>query len=183
MKIFNKENDQEVVYVQKGDMMYVMHSCESIPAAFMEDFFSDIVIINGDNRNEFIRFTDPDEIKFFKEQDWIVDYRELRNLSEAELMDLGREVIVELDTVAKEHNESKDEDKRAKLYTRHELLEHKFDSIREYLWFTQGHIDYSIPVVPDSEGFKSLDYARLSVICLRLIKDLYKQVQELKESK
>ena len=32
----------------------------------------------------------------------------------------------------------------------------------------------------DSEGFKSLDYARLSVICLRLIKDIVEQVKELK---
>lgn len=35
-------------------------------------------------------------------------------------------------------------------------------------------------VSTDNNGFKSLDYARLSVICLRLIKDLYKQVQNLR---
>ena len=35
-------------------------------------------------------------------------------------------------------------------------------------------------VSTDNNGFKSLDYARLSVICLRLIKDTVEQIKELK---
>lgn len=35
-------------------------------------------------------------------------------------------------------------------------------------------------VSTDNEGFKSLDYARLSVICLRLIKDIVEQIKEIK---
>ena len=35
-------------------------------------------------------------------------------------------------------------------------------------------------VSTDSEGYKSLDYARLSVICLRLIKDIVEQIKEIK---
>lgn len=35
-------------------------------------------------------------------------------------------------------------------------------------------------VSTDNNGFKSLDYARLSVICLRLIKDIVEQIKELK---
>ena len=35
-------------------------------------------------------------------------------------------------------------------------------------------------VSTDNSGFKSLDYARLSVICLRLIKDIVEQIKELK---
>ena len=154
MKIINRENDQEVVYVQKSDMMYVTHNCDSFPAALMEDFFSDIVIINGDNRNEFVRFTDPSEVDFFRKQEWIIDYRDFRNLSEAEIMDMGTSTIDELNAVAEEFNGTKNEKKKEELYKKHELLDYKFNSIREFLWFKQGHIQYSIPLVPDSEGFK-----------------------------
>lgn len=35
-------------------------------------------------------------------------------------------------------------------------------------------------VSTDNDGFKSLDYARLSVICLRLIKDIVEQIKEIK---
>ena len=35
-------------------------------------------------------------------------------------------------------------------------------------------------VSTDNNGFKSLDYARLSVICLRLIKDIVEQIKEIK---
>ena len=154
MKIINKENDQEVVYVQKSDMMYVTHNCDSFPAALMNDFFSDIVIINGDNRNEFVRFTDPSEVDFFRKQEWIIDYRDFRNLSEAKIMEMGNQTVDELNAVAEEFNSTKNEKKKQELYKKHELLEFKFNSIREFLWFKQGHIEYSIPLVPDSEGFK-----------------------------
>lgn len=34
-------------------------------------------------------------------------------------------------------------------------------------------------VTTDEDGYKSLDYSRLTVICLRLIKDLYDKVSSL----
>ena len=153
MKIINKENGQEAVYVQKGDLMYVTHNCDSMPAALMEDFFSDIVIINGDNRNEFVRFTNPSEVEFFRKQEWIIDYRDFRNLSEDEIMNKGKEVIDKLNAVAEAFNASKNEAKREKLYNEHELLEYRLQCVKEFLWYKQGHIKYSIPLVPDSEGF------------------------------
>ena len=66
MKIFNKENGKEVVYVQKGELAYLMHSCESIPAAIVEDFFSEIVIITGDNKDEFVKFEIRVKLNFLK---------------------------------------------------------------------------------------------------------------------
>lgn len=156
MKIFNIEDDGEVVYVQKGDMAYVTHSCDTFPGALLDDFFSEMVIINGDNRNEFVRFTNPSEIEFFENQDWIINYREFVNLTEEEIIAKGKEVIDELNEVAQKHNESKDAEEKDKLYRRHELLEYKLQSIKEFLWYKQGHIKYDIPVVPDSKGFFSV---------------------------
>ncbi len=153
MKIINRENDQEVVYVQKSDMMYVTHNCTSFPAALMDDFFSDIVIINGDNRDEFVRFTDPSEVEFFKKQDWIIDYLSFKDLTEEEIIGKCKSIIGELNAVIDEFNATNNEDKKQELYQKHELLDYKFNSAREFLWFKQGHVKYSFPVVPDSEGF------------------------------
>lgn len=151
MKIFNREDGQEVVYVQKYDMMFVTHNCETMPAALLNDFFSDIVIINGDNRFEFVRFTDPAEVEFFRDQDWIIDYADYKDLSEEEIMEKGRGVVDELNAVAQEYNESKSEKRRAELYNRHELLDAKFDSVRQFLWYKQGHIKFSLPIEPQGD--------------------------------
>ena len=149
MKIINNENGQEVVYVQKYDMMFIMHNCDSLPAALMEDFFSDIVIINGDNRFEFVRFTDPSEVEFFKKQDWIIDYADYKDLTEEEIMEKGMGVIDEINAVAQEFNDSSSEKQRATLYDRHELLNAKLDSVKVFLWYKQGHIHFQLPVVEE----------------------------------
>ena len=86
VKIINKENNEEVAYVQKGDLGFMMHSCDGVPAAFLDEFFNNIVIINGDNRREFVRFNNPKIVKWLKDQDWIIDYRNYVKLSEDSIM-------------------------------------------------------------------------------------------------
>jgi len=146
VKIINSEDGKEVVYVQNHDMMYVMHNCESMPAALMQDFFSDIVIINGNNRFDFVRFTDPTEVEFFRKQDWIINYAEYKDLSEEEIMQKGTEAVEESNAVAKEFNESRSDKERAELYNRHELLDAKIENIKLFLWYKQGHIKFPLPV-------------------------------------
>ena len=154
MKIFNKENNEEVAYVQKGDLGFMMHSCDGVPAAFLDEFFNNIVIINGDNRREFVRFNNPKIVKWLKDQDWIIDYRNYVNLSEDSIMKKGRRIGFDLNETIEKHNSLPHGKERAKEYSKYELLGYKFDAIKEFLWYKQGHIKYDIPLVPDSEGFK-----------------------------
>ncbi len=154
MKIFNKENGKEVVYVQKGELAYLMHSCESIPTAIISDFFSEVVIIDGNNKDEFVRFENPSEIKFFKNEDWIVDYHDLVNLSEDQIIEEGKKAVVKMNEIAVEYNDTEDNELRRKLHNKYDLYEYKFYNIRDFLWVRQGHINYDFPLVPDSNGFK-----------------------------
>ena len=77
MKIF-KDNS---VYVQKNDMVYLNQTDIPIPASiFMKVFGNGITIIDERNRYEFVKFEAPEEVEFFQNQDWIVDYNEIKNL-------------------------------------------------------------------------------------------------------
>lgn len=152
MKIINREDGQEVVYLQKGDLAYLMHNCDTVPYAFVDDFFSDVVIIDNSNRDEFVRFTNQSEVDFAKEQDWIIDLRDYIMLNEDELVDAGKKVAEEDAEIIKKHNEANNDEARMKLSQQHNLLEYKFYSIRDFLWYRQGYIKYNIPQVPDSEG-------------------------------
>ena len=62
------------VYVQKNDIAYLNQTDLPIPASiFMKVYGNGIVIIDDRNRYEFIEFTAPKEIEFFKKLDWMID--------------------------------------------------------------------------------------------------------------
>ena len=81
------------IYVQKNDMAYLNSSELDIPASiYMKVYGKGITIIDNSNRYEFIEFTDPKEIEFFQGLDWIVDYDEVKDLTEEELTKIRNEV-------------------------------------------------------------------------------------------
>ena len=154
MKIFNVENGVKKVYVQMNDIMMLTHSDISIPTSIFEKIFSDIVIVNDNNRMDFVEFTQPNEIEYFESLDWIVDYKQIRFLSEEEIKKKGQEIANEMNKIANRFNSMTDEEKRdnQSLIQRHELLDYKMEHLAEILWVKQGHIQMPFPVVPDSDG-------------------------------
>lgn len=149
MKLFNVEEGKEVVYIQFGDLAKMMRICNSMPAAFLTDFFSEPRIINEDNWYEFYRMENPIEIEYIKEQDWIIDYHDFSELSEDRIKGIGQIVLEEMNYILTRYNSSLDEIEKELLGDRYKLLQHKFDSIKEFIWRKQGHINYVIPTVKE----------------------------------
>ena len=84
MKIFNKENNIDVVYVEEDDLLQMRCYYGSIPF-YLEDEIKDALNGNNYNGEKFIRFTSPDALKLFESLKWIVDYKQCRNLTDEEL--------------------------------------------------------------------------------------------------
>lgn len=144
MKIFKDDK----VYVQLNDIAYLNSYGDEIPASIYLKVFGDgITIINNSNRYEFVEFDEPSEIEFFKEIDWMVDYNTVKDLSDEAIMALGEQIATEQsDIVLKYNNMSVDERRlNANLISKSELLEFKFYSLRDILWFKQGHLDMTLP--------------------------------------
>ena len=85
MKIFNKENGVEKVYVQIDDILTLYKTEQYMPISIFDKVFSSELTINENNRYDFIEFYDKDEIEFFKAIDWIVDSKKLNKKSIDEL--------------------------------------------------------------------------------------------------
>lgn len=84
------------VYVQKNDFIYLNSSNLAIPASIFDKVFGyGVTIIDDRNRYEFIEFNAPEEIEFFKNIDWIIDYNEIKDLNEEEMYDLIRNICQE----------------------------------------------------------------------------------------
>lgn len=155
MKIFNEENGVKKVYVQMNDIMMLTHSDLPIPGSVFEKVFTDIVIVNDNNRMDFVEFNEPDEVNYFKSLDWIVDYKEIRDLSEEEIKNKGQEIANEMNRIAERYNSMSNEKKHRNqsLIQKHELLDYKIQYLAEILWVKQGYREMPFPIVPDSDSF------------------------------
>ena len=136
------------VYVQKNDMAYLEASDLPIPASVFTRFFGNgITIIDDRNRYDFVLFKEKAEIDFFKGLDWMVDYNELKNLSEEEIIKLAENTNEERNEIVATYNSMPVEErqKHGDMVTKCDLLEFKFYSLRDILWMKQGHISINIP--------------------------------------
>jgi len=139
------------VYVQKNDLAYFMRGTEgiSIPSSIINKVFGQVFIVTDENRYEFVEFSSPEEIDFFKKCDWMVDYNLFDGMTEEEIVEYGCQINAERNKIATSFNELSEEE-REKQYiqvsAKIELLEFKMWSVRDILWHKQGHLKFSLPI-------------------------------------
>ena len=147
-------------FVQKNDIAYLIQSDLEIPTSiFMKVFDRDVIIINNRNRYDFVEFDAPEEIEFFKGIDWMIDYNEVKDLSEEGIIKLGQSIVKEKNRIAQKFNfmEINERKRNMGMVTQCELLDFKMYSLRVFLWLKQGHIKMKLPASVKTEtGIKKL---------------------------
>lgn len=117
MKIFHTENGKEAVYVQMQDIMELNRSDTPILASIYMKVFKGIVIVDDTNRFDFVRFDDEEEVKFFKEVDFIIDYNEYKDMTDDQLENEWGKLVTKSNEIAKKWNEmSEDEREKISIY-------------------------------------------------------------------
>lgn len=159
MKIFNEENGIKKVYVQMNDIMMLNQLDEPIPASIYEKIFTQTIIINDSNRMDFKEFTEFHEIEFFKKQDWIIDYKKIKDLSLEDIKLLGEETNKEIEAIRDKFNNMSESEKRENLslIQQHELLVYKMNYYAEVYRMKNGKSNIKLPLIPDCDGFKLND--------------------------
>ena len=140
---------ENAVYVQKNDIAYLNHTDLPIPASiFIKVFGNGVVIIDDSNRYEFEKVEDNHEIEFFKRLDWIVDYNSVKDLSDDEIIEIGKSIAQSKNQIAKQFNSMSENERKENLemVTQCELLDFKMYSLRDILWFKQGHLKMTLPI-------------------------------------
>ena len=138
------------VYVQKNDLAYFMRGTEgiSIPSSIIDKVFGQVFIVTDENRYEFVEFSSPEEIDFFKKCDWIVDYNLFDGMTENQIVEYGCQINAERNKIATSFNELPEEERERQYIqasTKIELLEFKMWSVRDILWHKQGHLKFTLP--------------------------------------
>ena len=145
MKIVLKDK----VYVQINDLGPLMNFMEgkSIPGCVINQVFGKFFICCDDNRYDFMAFDQKEAIEFFASLDYMVDYMEIKDMTEEEMIEYGVSIGEQRNEIAKKFNAMSKEEKEANqhLVKEHEMLDFKMYSVRDIVWMRQGHIKMELP--------------------------------------
>ena len=148
MKIIT--NDK--VYVQYCDIFNLFNIVNlmkiNCPKSVSSRCFHKGIVVNGDNRYAFMEFGEKEAISFFKNIDCIVDYASLINKTEEELLEMIRILFEEGKSLIDKYNNmnSKNQNKNYhNMYKDYHLKSYKAHSIRDFLLYKKGELQFCIP--------------------------------------
>ena len=144
------------VYVQNKDLQNLLSSCDGIavPASIFDNIFGDIFIVDESNRYEFVEFSNPEDIEFFKKCDWIIDYHDFDGMSVEEIIKYGNKIIDNINRLSTKFNSLPEEQRKAlyeSITSEINRLDYKIDSIRDLALHKKGRLKFYIPRGNDIE--------------------------------
>lgn len=146
MKIF-KNN---AVYVQKIDLVFLYQLGIEIPNSITMKINENEL----DNRNmhSFLEFNEENEIEFFRNLDWLVNYDEVKDLSEEYILELLNSIKEEKNNKLEEFNEAPDDDfdTNLRLISEYQSLDFKIYNLKEILLLRKSKIHIKLPFEVDN---------------------------------
>ena len=159
MKIFNEENGTKKVYVQMKDIMILTKTGIQTPTSVYEKYCDNSNLEKLNNQDEFLEFTQPEEINFFESLEWIIDYKKFRFLSDEKIKEQEK---VLADEINKSYSDNRftnpGQTNKKYLVQKTILLKYAIQSLEELLMFRKGQKQMPFPIVPDSEGFSLIGH-------------------------
>ena len=153
------------VYVQNNDLQYLLRVCDSIsisssitnkvfgdgisiPLSIINKIFGDFFIVTDGNRYKFVEFSNPEDVEFFRNCDWIIDYHAFDGRAEEEIINFGIQINDNRNKLVEEFNnlpEKEQEKQYEQVSSEVMMLDHKINSIIDLVWYRQGHLMFTVP--------------------------------------
>lgn len=143
MKIFYEGS----VYVHTEDLAELARSDLLIPRAIYLAM-GEVPRLTEANRYTLNKFDNGEVVDFFRRQDWILDFDEVEDYSEAELIDYKIAITIASAGFAREYNHMTDNEQResgVRLMSNCSLLSHKARSAEAFRQYRLGVIDMDFP--------------------------------------
>ncbi len=133
MKLFHTENGKEVVYVQMQDIMYLYNSTMPIPEFIFTKVLTGLSYVNDSNRFDFVRFDEEDEVSFFKDLEFIIDYDKYKDFTDEQLEKEIKKLAEKANKTADQWNNmsAKKRKQNYNLLQEHEELEYMINFLFE----------------------------------------------------
>lgn len=156
MKILNVEKGKLVAYVQRKSLKSLVRHGEHLPRKFYK-FVKELGLSDKDEEHDedFIKTTDKKIIKTLISADWIVDFREIRDMSDEELQSAIEELTMKIDDLNTYYSSLSYQEQRINNYipVQHAKAIDKVNDINAYFQNRQGtyHTPFEIPLAIDSK--------------------------------
>lgn len=138
-----------VMYVQRKDIASLISSDIEIPGSIFARTFGmcEASCVDSTNRNDYIKFYETDEIDFFNSLDWIIDYNDIKDFDENQLIELGESIANKRKNIAITFNKMDEHDKAANadMIVQCELLDYKLASLSELIWTKRNKQSLKLP--------------------------------------
>ncbi len=145
MKVFKDES----VYVQKNDLINILQLGDLIPHTILKKAFNGKeLVIDDNNRYDFVEFNLPDEVFFFKRQDWIIDYDNYSYYDDEMLEKIAHTLYKQNEELVDNFNKLSNEDQEIQhqeMIKKHRQLRHMFNDLRHLSEYKKGIMNMIIP--------------------------------------
>lgn len=148
--------DKEI-YVQKKDLDFLISRMDEIPDTIIRKIFlPGQTIIDSCVKYDFVKFDDPSHIEFLNSIKWILDYSDVKDLNDDELIELRAAYGKERDALVKRYNlmclaektgtlTDSEKEEKARVYDEFVGLSYKAQSVTTFLWYKQGDTEMVFP--------------------------------------
>lgn len=106
MKILNEEKENDKIYVQINDILFLASLEINLPKTINKKRLNELKLSAKDNEATFIEFTNNEEIEFLKNIKYIIDYNEYINLSIEELEEKAQQIFDQIIIINDNNKES-----------------------------------------------------------------------------
>lgn len=174
----------DIVYVQKIDLVNLILYNSIVPISILYAVYGKekSPIILDSEKYDFIAFSNQDEIECFKNANWLLDYDNIKDLTEAELCELYNNLSLEAGSLEQRLNlddmGSTGRRNNLNIETQYQLLSYKAISLREFMLFRQGIISMNLPMgINYPEGCKNSGFS-LKKSLKQLIKHFKRNIKK-----
>ena len=144
------------LYIQKSDLILLQNTKIGIPLKVQKDINKNN--ISESNPNEFIRFTKEETINYFKDQEWIVDYKLVNAMSYEQIIRIYKVLKDKINILNHRIFLAQNADITLLniLYLERELLNHKLKDILKIIQLKNEGLIISLDEYENKGGIKRI---------------------------
>lgn len=144
------------LYIQKSDLILLQNTKIGIPLKVQKDINKNN--ISESNPNEFIRFTKEETINYFKDQEWIIDYKLVNAMSHEQIIRIYKVLKDKINILNHRIFLAKNADITLLniLYLERELLNHKLKDILKIIQLKNEGLIISLDEYENKGGIKRI---------------------------
>ena len=137
------------IYVLRKDIEFLNQIELVVPASiYLKRYECDGLLPEDNDAYKFVKFKSSREIDYISKLDWLIDYDEVKNLTEEEIKKMGCQIGYQQNELIEKYNAMSEEEQKRNLdmVKQIKILYYKLCMLRDILWFKKGALDIKLPL-------------------------------------